>query len=529
MTDVQSFVTEEGIPVLMPSGAEFKVLTQDEADYLDDRIARYMDINKFANISDIADLDRMLIFELLTFRYGLWLARGRDYFDETVESQSLRKTLIDMSGELRMIKTKLQIDKVSRDRNRGTDSVAAYLENLRRRAKEFGIHRDRQSAKAIELMNDIIAFLTVHDNCLAGDTEVITLNGTRRIKDLVDFSPTLLTGALSGLWREAEVKSFGNRTLVDVHLKRNRSTKIVSCTDSHRWLVRGDNHQRSEVRTEDLVAGMKLVSTFGRLPGLVMPSPVGVCAGLVFGDGTVDWKIIGAGSKLTLCAAKQRYLPYFAAFPTAIVPEIGTKVSGLPRLWKLAPPMQESVSYLYGWLAGYFAADGSVSKIGSPSIVSHSRDDIFVARDVAYRLAFPTLGVTSHTPAGGSGYKSNRTAYRLNFPVGGLPLEFFLNPEHRSRAHAPSERHGSLMPDWKVISVKQTNRVEEVFCAVVPEEHTFTLSDNLLTGNSDEQEKRELHVTDADFFEYLRNRVVPEYQELDESFRLNQKMWVRDL
>lgn len=176
MSDVFSFVTEEGIAVAMPSGAEFKVLTQDEADYLDDRVTRYMDTNKFVNISDLADIDRMLIFELLTFRYGLWLARGRDYFNETVESQSLRKTLIEMSGELRMIKTKLQIDKISRDRNRGADSVAVYLETLRRRAKEFGIHRDRQTAKAIELMNDIIAFLTVHDN--ADETEKRELHVT---------------------------------------------------------------------------------------------------------------------------------------------------------------------------------------------------------------------------------------------------------------------------------------------------------------------------------------------------------------
>lgn len=36
---------------------------------------------------------------------------------------------------------------------------------------------------------------------------------------------------------------------------------------------------------------------------------------------------------------------------------------------------------------------------------------------------------------------------------------------------------------WKVISVEETNRHEDVYCAVVPDSHTFTLEGNILTGN----------------------------------------------
>jgi hypothetical protein len=36
---------------------------------------------------------------------------------------------------------------------------------------------------------------------------------------------------------------------------------------------------------------------------------------------------------------------------------------------------------------------------------------------------------------------------------------------------------------WSVVSVEPTNRVEEVYCAVVPETHCFVLEDHVLTGN----------------------------------------------
>src|SRR5262249_45818964 len=37
--------------------------------------------------------------------------------------------------------------------------------------------------------------------------------------------------------------------------------------------------------------------------------------------------------------------------------------------------------------------------------------------------------------------------------------------------------------NWVVRAVEATDRVEEVFCAVVPGTHSFTLEDNILTGN----------------------------------------------
>lgn len=178
MTDVSEYVTEEGIPVLLPSGSQFPVLTQSEAEYLTDRASRYLSDQIWVNVSDLQDVDRMLIFELLIYRMGLFVARGLDYFGDPIEAGTLRKSMIEMTRELRLLKQTLQVDKKSREASRGADSTAALWENLRRRALEFGIHRDEQTAKAIELINDLIAFRVTMKN--ADDQEKKELHVTEK-------------------------------------------------------------------------------------------------------------------------------------------------------------------------------------------------------------------------------------------------------------------------------------------------------------------------------------------------------------
>ena len=58
-------------------------------------------------------------------------------------------------------------------------------------------------------------------------------------------------------------------------------------------------------------------------------------------------------------------------------------IYGVPRFWKKTPPIRESRSFLLSWLAGYFAADGSVSKNRQVVLESGVFDNIAFARDVA--------------------------------------------------------------------------------------------------------------------------------------------------
>lgn len=164
MTTVD-LVTEEGLPVKLPSGAEFKVLTQAEVDYLNDRVQRYLADNHFVNVSDLQDVDRMLILEMLCFRWGLWISGQQNYFGEPIEDTgSLRRSVSEYSSELRQLKKMLGIDKGARDKQKGEDSVATYLENLRTRAKEFGVVREEMLQKGLELFMQLQALITLHDN-----------------------------------------------------------------------------------------------------------------------------------------------------------------------------------------------------------------------------------------------------------------------------------------------------------------------------------------------------------------------------
>lgn len=148
----------------MPSGAPFPV-HYEEVDYIRDRAKRYLEENHFTNVSDIQDVDRMLIMELICFRWGTWISRQKDYWGDAVDMDQLQQSLKSHSTELRQLKKQLGIDKVARDRAKGEDSVPAYLNNLLRRAKEFGITRETQLGKALELFQDLQALVTLHNNC----------------------------------------------------------------------------------------------------------------------------------------------------------------------------------------------------------------------------------------------------------------------------------------------------------------------------------------------------------------------------
>jgi hypothetical protein len=173
---------EDGIPVGLPSGATFYVLTRDEADYLGERVTRYLDDNHFVNVSDFQDIDKMVTFELFIHRWSLWLSKGRDYYNEDINQKQLADTIASYSHELRQLKKNLGIDKPARDRQHGDDSVPAYLDSLRQRAREFGYHRNAQFAKIIESFQRINAMLTYHDNC----NDIERLERQCTIDDVVD-------------------------------------------------------------------------------------------------------------------------------------------------------------------------------------------------------------------------------------------------------------------------------------------------------------------------------------------------------
>lgn len=323
--------------------------------------------------------------------------------------------------------------------------------------------------------------------CLAGETEVITSEGTYQIRDLAGKNVKVLTraGRSNGSWVYANFKSYGVQPLSKITLKRNKTTKIIYATPEHSWFTQ-KIHGYSKVTTNALKAGDKLCSVYGNSPtNKSHKSSFGIAAGFVFGDGT---KPKASNQSALACFYGEKDKEILQWFPPCNRREVagGFELSGIPRSWKDEVNLEEGISFLYGWLAGYLAADGSIDSKGSACIHSAEKWRLEKARDVCYKLGIKTLGITCfHRNSPYSGEYS--PLYKLSFPVGALPKDFFLLENHRNNY---KDRDKST-PDWKIISVEPSNRVEEVYCAEVPDTHSFALADNILTGNCSELDVRQ--------------------------------------
>ena len=141
-------------------------------------------------------------------------------------------------------------------------------------------------------------------SCFSGDTKVLTRNGWEPIADLVGRDVELLvprgpmgTNAFGGpgTWRSASIKSFGKQRLTEVVIERYGVQRTIHATAGHRWFVRGESREAyREVTTAELKprngrSGHRLRSIRPQsVASRTIPSPVGISAGLVYGDGTLD-------------------------------------------------------------------------------------------------------------------------------------------------------------------------------------------------------------------------------------------------
>lgn len=317
--------------------------------------------------------------------------------------------------------------------------------------------------------------------CLAAETMVKTYEGDRRIGDLAGQVVTLLDG--DGKWVQAPVRHYGKDRLYRVTMSRNGVVKEVYATADHRWLVRPqkDYSQSRESLVETTTMRLR---PRHRIPSVwpmkttarTVLSPVGIMAGFVFGDGTrTEW-----GARAYFVSPKDDAMLWRFVGDVKGTPPV-RHIEGFPRSWKDLPALDEGLSYLYGWLAGYFAADGCVSKDGTVRLSSASRAALEFARTICDRLGIATseIGYQDRTTAKVEGV---HRMYALDLKAKTLVPEFFLLPTHRERfMNRPRKKYDRT--HWWVVSVEETDRHEDVYCAEVPTTHSFVLAGNVLTGN----------------------------------------------
>jgi hypothetical protein len=146
------------------SGQELEVATMDEKAWFEMNLEKYRSEYRFENVADLQDVDRLLGLELLSYRYTAWLMRGKDYDGLEFHEKDVREHKQKIDTEIRMLKKHMGMDRKGRVESE-QESVASYLQNLLRRANEFGVHRNEQVAKAVDIFNDLRTMVGLYHRC----------------------------------------------------------------------------------------------------------------------------------------------------------------------------------------------------------------------------------------------------------------------------------------------------------------------------------------------------------------------------
>lgn len=315
--------------------------------------------------------------------------------------------------------------------------------------------------------------------CLAGDTGVMTNQGTVPIRELSGKTAEVLSP--EGTWVEAPFKCYGRQRLYKLSLTRNRVEKTIYATKEHRWFIRSRQHA---LTTLELEPGDRLETTVPKRRTRWDMDIDGIQHGIVFGDGTLVKRheygsvdLHGQHNETLMrffpgYEAKRRYThfgkPYLNVYG-------GKKWSHMKTL----PTVDKSDKYLLGFLAGYLAADGHISYVGTIMLHSSKRENLERVRDIATHLGIVTYGITSQRRVG-LGTKPT-DIYRIHFDGLSMHQDMMLFKHSRIRFRFASKTFSRLR--WTVKDVQETDRIEPVFCAEVPVHHAFALEDNILTGN----------------------------------------------
>lgn len=161
---------------------------------------------------------------------------------------------------------------------------------------------------------------------------------------------------------------------------------------------------------------------------------------------------MAADREPTSAATRDRQLlPYFAGYrEPRHYPSAGlTVINGLPVEWKRErPSLGSHPSVLYGWLAGYFAADGDVGKTGRPTLASADRDSLSYVRALCSLIGVGTFGIRQGDRIG---YRKEATPlYLVGLMRGDLTEDFFIIEEHRRRWLAGRGAGGAAWLDGRL-------------------------------------------------------------------------------
>jgi DNA primase len=319
-----------------------------------------------------------------------------------------------------------------------------------------------------------------YDWCFAGETEFLTFDGPRRFKEVAGTTQRVLDG--NGDWIEAEVRSFGTQALRKITLKKHHEQKTIHATGEHRWFVREDTRiiekATDRLDVDDLLASLPnnspwQVVSVGQTDRVeeVYCAVVPTTESFVLQDGILTGNCRFRSNSRCM-------------FPKELNAE-ATKQAGyavwIPEDRGYCPRVKwDDQKKCFSGDTEFLTAEGyrTFKEVdGSPQTVLDGNGKWVKAEVRSFGVQTLRKLTLRHDRR------------RKAIHVTGSHRWFTVSGERRFEKTTDDLDAGDLLasvpknPSWTVESVDQTDRYEEVFCAIVTTTQSFVLQDGILTGN----------------------------------------------
>lgn len=308
--------------------------------------------------------------------------------------------------------------------------------------------------------------------CFTGDTTFMTNKGIKCLDECVGKNIKVLNKNHD--WENATVQYFGKAPIMELTLERYGVKKVIHVTSNHRWFIK-TKKGKEITTTEKLEIGDRIPFNTTKTWSTIEPSSLGIAHGFYIGNGDK-----GNHNRINFYGDKKTLIPYFTS-----VKNNGTEkeliTSDIPEAFKELPSLDETKNYLYGWLVGYFAAAGNIDNKGHCIISSVKSEYLERVRDILCILGMPTNRIQYQDKVNNLTEKMDKI-YTLTISTEYLTENFFIRPTHRENyfLYKSDINHNHF---WVVKDVEYTDRVEDIYCVVAEDTHTFTLDENVLTHN----------------------------------------------
>lgn len=303
-------------------------------------------------------------------------------------------------------------------------------------------------------------------NCFSRETTFLTSEGIRSFKDF-NNGDQIKVLTHKGNWKTATVHSYGKQPLYKVSVRRSRGEPVeVFVTKNHRWLLR-DNKQTTALQVGDVLTDTPDISSEFSWESLTPVEKALWCLGFVFGD---DSQAHASACTVRLCGDKNKYAGRFKECGYTVTVPSNKGWGGDSFVWlhdtaKMLPPKGwRTVKDTQAFINGLLCADGGKD----PRSLQRSFRDIQIsANEETQKELYDMLNVAGY-------YVSavHEVPKETNYGTRKLPTKrYCLYQGARERT------------SWRVVSIEDVNRVEEVWCLQVEDDHSFLLECGIPTGN----------------------------------------------